>query len=107
MQFTPFSRRPRHLSGALGFDQCVCDVEEYHAENRSVGAEREAGRARPAVARRTPAAGICGAAPGGSPPAAAVAAAALPAASRIANLFRRADGEPVGLAERARPGGRR
>src|SRR5436190_10710535 len=101
MHLTCFSPRPRHLSGALGSGQRVCDVEEYHAENRSVGPERDPGRARPAIARRTPALGVCRAAPGRPLPAAAVAAAALPAASRLATLFRPANRRPIDEAGRA------
>jgi len=76
-------------------DAKVCDVEDDHAENRSVGAKRAEGRGRPAVSGRTPAARTCRAALAGAPPAETILAEALSALSSFANSRRRANRRPI------------
>jgi len=66
--------------------QGVSDVEDYHAEKRCVGAERAKSRARPTIARSTPAPGARRAALGSPFAAEAVLAKARPAPSGSENL---------------------
>src|SRR5947209_19016285 len=88
-------RFSRFIYRALGWRQGAFDVEDDHAEDRSVGAERDKGRTRPAVTRCAPAAGIRRAALGGASAAETVLAAARITYSRLTNLCRRTNQRPT------------
>src|SRR5215472_2576496 len=85
---TSFLRRPGARQGAV-------DVEDDHADNRTVGAERAEGGARPAVAGDTPAAGAGQAALGRASLAEAVPAEARGVLLSLADLCWCADGRRI------------
>jgi hypothetical protein len=83
---TSVLHRPRHLTGTFGWTRRLRDMEKHHAKDRSVGSERHEGRARPAVARSTSAAGARRACPRRATDVEAVAATARAAPPGVANL---------------------
>ena len=89
------SRRQTSSLRRLGACQGVSDVEDDHADNRTVGAERAEGGARPAVAGDPPAAGAGRAALGRASLAEAVPAEARGVLLSLADLCWCADGRPI------------